>query len=354
MALLGYDGFEGISAADLGLRQWVGVSEGAVAGSVSVGAVGLNGQGVQLQNGITSNNFGAYRLYHPVPSPTSLVLGAAIRKSSFANSNAVLVLSLWEATVCHLSVTVDSLGVWRLHLGRSGTVLATSGVSNYVANTWAYIELEATIDNTTGFATLYLDGAELITFTGDTRNGGASGVITQFALDHGFVGGSLSQTTATFDDVVWLDTTGGAPYNAPLGPIRVDRLVPNADVAVDFTPQTAPDNWAMVDEALPDGDTSYVESATSGHQDVLGLQNLATVSGVIYAVQTRVRAKRTDAAAFSLIPSVISDSVEVDGATHALGVNYAEYSDLYPLNPDGDIPWVDASLNALTVAYRIP
>lgn len=354
MALLAYDGFEGIAIGDISLRGWTLAYNNATGGLGSASIVaGLNGNALRLRNGLFIGGFGATRAYRTIPNRDTIVIGAAFNKRAFTNANDHLIFSLWEGGTCHVSATVNNVGTFKIYRDRLGAVLGESASAIYSANNWVYLELEVFINDTTGYARLYREGVEIISVSGvDTRNG-ATGVINQIALDNGVNNPGTSGQDSDYDDCYWLDNGGTAPANAPLGPVRVDRLLPNSDGATtDFTPSSGAVRHHMVDESLPDGDTTYNESGVSGHRDIVGLSDLPTASGTIFAVTSRVRARRTDADTIQLIPSIISNTVEEDGTARTLSSSYEEYSDMFPLNPDGDVAWSDSAVNALQAAYR--
>lgn len=338
MALLGFDGFDGIAIGDIGLRGWSLVSNGFTTGSITTG---LTGNALQLAS--AAGGFAGYE--QPVASPTtSLIVQGHLRVNKLATAT---LMAIREGSVYHVSLGMDGAGRLILYRGEATTNLAQSATSTIAANTWHHVALVASISNSGGFVTVYVEGVQVATYTGDTDNGGATGVTGSFMI------GTGSDVTTRWDDVVWLDQTGSAPYTSPLGPCKVERLPVNSDVATQFTRSTGSTTYTLLNEALPDGDTSYVESSTTGQQDALGVTDLSGVSSAVFAVQTRIRARRTDAASVVLIPSIASGGVDADGANRSLGSSYAEYVDLFPTNPDGAVAWTTSSVNAMNLAYRI-
>lgn len=340
MALLGFDGFEGIVTADLPLRYTVGSSPFVESG-------GVNGQRVTMDAGGDSVSVS-------FSSASEVIAGFQYRENgSRLSVENIGIFEFREASTPHVGISVTHTGNIRVTRGdsRDGVELGVSSTPIITASAWSYIEVRALISDTVGSVTVAVDGATVLSLTNiDTRNGG-NGIIDSAALvrRNGF-----GNPTNSYDDFYWMDTTGPAPYNAFLGPIRVDRLAPSSDSSVQFTRSGGAANFEMVDDTAQDGDTSYNESGTAGHKDTFGLTDLSTPSGIVYAVQPRLVARRTDADAINIISSVISNAVEADGASKALGASYQEFRDIFTQNPDGNVAWNDAAVNALQVAYRIP
>ena len=81
---------------------------------------------------------------------------------------------------------------------------------------------------------LRLDGAPLLSFTGDTRNAGTAEIAMVRFSNHHISSGN--RHTLRLDDVYVCDTSGGRNDDF-LGDVKVVTLRPNADTAqADFTP----------------------------------------------------------------------------------------------------------------------
>lgn len=338
MALLGFDGFDGLAIADIGLRGWSFVNNGFTSGSITTG---LTGNALTIES--AAGGFAGYE--QAIDSAgASLIVQGHVRVNKAAAAG---LLAIREGSVYHVLIAMDSAGRLLIYRGNSTTLLAQSAIGQIAANTWHHLAVAVTIANSGGTVSVFVEGVEVVSYTGDTDNGGAAGVASSFLV------GTASDVQTKWDDVVWLDTTGSAPTNAPLGPCKVERLAVASDVTTAFTRSTGSTTYTLLNDAAPDGDTSYVESGTAGDEDVLGVADLSGASGAIFAVQTRIRARRTDAAAVSLIPSVASGGSSADGATRSLGSSYAEFADLFPVNPNGSVAWTNTSVNALNLAYRV-
>lgn len=354
MALLGFDGFTNLQSSTIGRRGY-STFVSSLGGSITItNTTGINGNYLRVAASSATINPSATGVVVPVPINAEIIVGFWFRCTSLTAESAVIYFR--EGGTVHATLTISSTGRFRIRRGGGlgDPVLNDTGDGAYTLNTWVFVEVRVLVGDTTGEVELHLDGSLIFnTPSLDTQNG-ATGVIDNFVMAASVA--NFTQNSANnFDDVYWSDTSGPAPTDDFLGPVRTDTLLPNSDVAVDFTPSSGSDNYAMLDEAIPNDDTDYTESSTTpGDQDVFGLTDLPSVSGIIFGVQTRTVAKRTDSGALNLVPSIISNAVEQDGAPHALPVSYDEFADLFPRNPDGDVVWDDAAVNALQVAYRVP
>lgn len=359
MSLIYATGFNFMNAgtSDLELR---GITMSGINSTVSgIITGGLNGYGLRMTQ--LTNNFGYVENIGKVSlgaSVSDLYFGTAFKMTVRASNVAYDFLRFYEGSTSHINLTSNADGSISVRRGaNAGTVLATSATGVFLDNTWTYIEVYVKISDTVGEVIVKVNNNEVINITGqDTRNGG-TGVIDSFAYVVGGYTDGFGSNGAQLDfDDTYACSSAGTVNNTFLGPVRIDGLLPDSDGATtDFTPLSGSDNFAMVDEAVPDGDTSYNTSATPGHKDIFGLSDIPTPASVtVFGVISRVRAKASDLGVVELQPSVISNAVEDDGASRFLGTSYAEYSDLFEQNPDGNVSWTDSSVNTLQIAYRIP
>lgn len=362
MALIYATGFNFMATgnADLALR---GINAaGWVSGSnVNVIASALNGAGLRMSN--NTGNFGFQTTTASTNiggTRTEIYTGFAFRMTNRVNNLNYNFFYFGEAGADHIMLRSNadgSIDACR-SITNNAAALASSAAGKILNNTWHYIEVYVRVHDTTGQVIVKVDNAEVININNvDTRNGG-SGYITLLGPLHSSSNGAPSDYIGSqqdYDDWYVCDTSG-ADNTSFLAPVRIDGLLPTADATpTDFTPLSGSTSWEMIDEAAPDGDTTYNTSSTIGHKDVVELASVPSPASItIFGVVSRVRAKASDLGVISLVPSVISNAVEDDGATAALGTGYNEYSDLLERNPDGNVAWTDSTVNALQLAYRIP
>lgn len=194
---------------------------------------------------------------------STIIFGAAFRTN---HTNAVPYFRFYgdNGTVCHVEVTIDNTGIVRAKRGPDGTLVAT-GTGTFSGNAgYRYIEIKATVHDTTGYIEVRIDGTTVLTFTGDTRNGGVDTLIDRVVI------GLSSPGTFNVDlqiDDVYINNAVGTANNDFMGVTEVRAALPNgAGAYAQLTPSSAVANYTTVDEN-PANTTDYVSSTTTGHKD---------------------------------------------------------------------------------------
>lgn len=204
---------------------------------------------------------------------------------------------------------------------------------------WMHVGIHFKADPTTGFLTFYLDGRNVISFVGDT-----TGDVTTLYFG-GVPASSNFWTNAWFDDFYVESTVG--EVDSPPPPKRFLFSLPNAaGINTEWAPTGAAINYQTVDEAPPDNDTSYVESATVGVTDSY---NVASFTLPVHwedipAAMPYVWAKQLNGDAS--IDSHLYDGVYEVGSTHNLDTDYESYFDRMVAQPGGG-DWDQASVDAI-------
>src|SRR5690606_26273973 len=160
-----------------------------------------------------------------------------------------------------------------------------------------------------------------IDFTGDTRNGGTATQIDAVEFRRG------SGPVLISDIVI-------SSASTPVGPATVWLHLPDGDGDhTDLTPSSGPDNYAMVDENPPDGDTTYVYGDTDGEYDLYALSDLPAGTWEVLAVQTVIDARTDDGGARNLIPVLKTNGSEHRGTSTPVSASYATHLEVWETNP---------------------
>lgn len=320
-----------------------------VAGVLGVESRWLTGAVGSLS--LVSGRFGGQALRNSgAGSPSTAIKGAAIQEGSagfavqFQSVSGLgsLFTLRDEADAVQITVAADSLGRLLVYRGTtSGAFLANTGIAMTVG-VWYFLEVEFRIDNPSGFIRLFLNGAELISFSGNTQ-----GVVAANTMGRiGFF--SSSGYSATVDDVYVSDTI------TRLGESRVDVLTPSEDIGVAFIPNVAGNNFSRVNEPLVDGDTSYVRSSTVTAQDLYGLTDMAATPEKIHAVQIRMVARKDDAATRAVATLLKSGAAPVQvGTPLFLSSSYTTRVDIYDTDPNTSAAWQKEAIDVLQIGQRI-
>jgi hypothetical protein len=216
---------------------------------------------------------------------------------------------------------------------RGGTVIASYGTP--ISSSQNHIEFKLFSDATAGTVQLKLNGIL---------------VIDEDSLDTD--GGDITQILwgCTYTDPVYWDNIFIA--DDWQGILISVLCQPTSDSAVDFTPSTGTDNYAMVDEVAQDGDTTYVESETVGNKDLYGYEDVTTGYDVV-AVCVATTSKKDDAAAKGLQVIANQDSTDYDiGSAVALSETYEREINILNLAPDGTA-WTKTKFDAITWGFEV-
>ena len=209
----------------------------------------------------------------------------------------------------------------------------------FTLNSWCSVSLVAKIHNSAGVMKIWRNGELVI----DMTNIGLKN--PTYATVTGALVGWASHFD--FDDFRYdYDTQVMIPEGR-----SVQALV-NADDQADWTKLSGAANFEMVDEPTCDGDTTYNSTATEDARDLFTLAGLGFNPAAIHAVQL-IYAARKDDVATRVVQSVLkSGAAEVLGSDNYLTTNYIWNGHIFELNPDGDVPWDKASVEALKVGYQ--
>lgn len=240
------------------------------------------------------------------------------------------------------TLAMDQLGRVFVYRGNLTTFLAQADVTLTVG-VWYYLEVEFSIDTGSGYLRVFVNGSQVINFAGNTQ--GVAGVNTASRIG---LFNSVGAHAAAFDDIYVTDAV------TRLGECRVEPLRPSADTAVkNFTPNAGTENYARVNEALVDGDTTYVYSALVGAEDLYELDNLSVNPQNIFAVQTRVVARKDDVATRVIQTGLKSGATTVYGEDFFLASSYTTKVDIYEQDPNTAAPWTKTALDALQIGQKI-
>lgn len=259
-------------------------------------------------------------------------------------------LALWgdSGATLHLNLVWDSAS--SLSVKRGSTTLASATVSQPVSSfgAWLFIEVSATLHDSTGHVVVKVDGATVIDFTGDTKNGGTASTIDKITF--GKLPTAGFNTNVAFDDLYICNSAGSSPHNTFLGPVRVHTLSPSgAGTDTNMTP-SAGSNYQCVDEQ-PYSATDYVTGST-GQRDTYAMANPSS-PGTIFAVQPTAVIKKTDAGALSAKMALRSGGTVYYGSDVALSSSDGTIRDLRTVDPATGVAWTSSGVNAAEAGVEV-
>jgi hypothetical protein len=250
----------------------------------------------------------------------------------------------------YIGFRADSLKL-QAHRGALGGAAQLGSDSAIALNvgTWYYGKLKIKVHDSAGTFDFILGTTTVFSMTGlDTRNGGTSGLIDRIwvGASSAFGGGTLA--TVQFQDIAMCSTSGSAPLNDFHAEGRAHKLDPTGNGATSNWTPSAGSNYQCVDDAVPNGNTDYVESATSGDVDLYTLSDLPITPTTIYAVQPYNSISKTDAGS-----ATVASAIRTGGTTYAgtgktvAGSAYKGVTDIWETNPGTAAAFTPSEINAL-------
>lgn len=324
--------FYGNAAGDIGLL-WPG-AVAAVYGHRSGAAYGTSWG--------CSNSSSTYKNF--ASAEAHPIVGVAVANNNPVVANQYITLSGDTGATAHLTVQFDANTVYLKRGASNGTIIATynyAATGNaFLAATWYFFEIEATVADSGGICIVRLNQTEIINFTGDTKNGGTNTTIDRITV------GQTANANACLCDVYIANNSGSAPGNTFLGDVRMVKSRPSAaGASTQFTPDSG-SNYARVNES-PYSAANYVSSATSGQVDSYVMEDLPASINTVYAVKSGMVAKNPDGGLAQVKNMVRHSGVNHYGSQVILGASDAIIQTFWEQNPGTSAPWTVANVNAL-------
>lgn len=286
-----------------------------------------------------------------VASLSEVYVGFAYKPPTSPKSNNLIVLRNTVDSKNHLVFQVVEGHL--LKVLRSATVLGSIG-GVLSPNRWVYIEFYGKVDDAAGAYTIKVNGTTVLSATGvDTRDAGTTATFDVVRLNGTDGDSDAEGSCGLYDDLYILDTSGSAPTNTFLGPIKIEALLPSAaGDNTDFTP-SAGSNYAAVDENEHDDDTTYVESGTSGHTDLYNFGNLTNIDGTVFGVQVNCVSKSTVGSIDYKIKAKHSTTEGDSAAITQASSTYAVDHHIFETNPSTTSAWTPSEVDAAQFGQEV-
>lgn len=220
-------------------------------------------------------------------------------------------------------------------------------------DTWLHVGIDCNIASSGGWVVVYLDGVEVLSYTGATDGGAAS-------IDTLIIGSPRSfqywETYIYYDDL-YIDNLSGEANAAVVPDYRFVPITPNGNGSSSQwvgNDADSTDNYLLVDEIPPDGDTTYVETDIGGHSDEYEMSDVSVPSGYeISAVIPMAYAKKLNAG--GSLNLKVKTRTTVGGSPYtatssamALGTDYTLIWERRALRPDGGA-WDETTVNVAEI-----
>jgi hypothetical protein len=343
------DGFDhypvsGAAGTELGILQaWQ--AQGGGDPIVPTFATGYKGRGkrLELTPGLTTDA----RLLRTVPSCTQVSMHIASSITHF-DLTAVRGWITFRDAVNAEVFGIRTLPTGQLGLYNGASLLAqTAPISPQVAHRY---NLAVDITNPASCdVQLWVDGDPAKGFHVSATDVTASnGPIIMLGLEQwGYGAGADGGNDHGFDDCVFCY---GAAQN--IGELEIITSGPTTDVRKQWTPLTGTNNYAMVDEIPPNGDTDYNSSTVVGNIDLQGFPALPTAPDSIFCVSQIFGAKKEESGTRGFAPVMTGTGADHVATTQNLSTSYDWYYQHYLTNPDTAAAWLAAARTAAGFGYK--
>lgn len=264
-----------------------------------------------------------------------------------SNNNERLVAFRDTDNAIQVQFKVDTTGTISAYRGTAPTNLLGTSTVQVVANAWNHLEFKVVIASGTGGSVeARLNGVTILNVTGVNTLGGLGTGVGQIVWAN-TSGGNVH--TLRIDDVFCWDSTGGE-HNDFLGDHRVYTVLPDADGTPEqWTLSAGSDSYALIDEADPDGDTTYIQGDTNGDETEVGFAALPSDVVNIAAISLLPMIKKTDSGPSNFQLHVVSNGSEDSGADVPLTTAYTYWPTIFTEDPDTTLPWTRTGVDAATV-----
>lgn len=152
------------------------------------------------------------------------------------------------------------------------------------------------------------------------------------------------------------DNTGSGLTGAslPLKSVTIRRVRPSADTATKqwTTTSSGTNHFDRINEAVIDGDTTYVEDSTSGHQDLFDFTDLpTTVSATIKGVMSTAYVKQASGSQ-GFKQDVKTSSTTLAGTNKSIGTGYLYSDQAWDTDATGT-GWTLTTLNSSQFGFEV-
>lgn len=253
-----------------------------------------------------------------------------------------------QNNVTHLSVSIDPSGILHVYRHDNGgpVDIGNSGTPVILTNAWQHMEVKAFLDVAVGTVEVRIEGVPVIVIpaTRTTSNvGGAIASCQQYACGSGWDG-----PTMYVKDLIFWDSTGAFNNNF-MGSCQVYKIAPDADVALNWTPNPADGiGFDKINEVTPDDDTRYISAPfplPAAYK--CSLTDLPVTVTSVRAVMPIHRSRKTDGGDGNVQTGLISAASTGLGANRPITTAYTYWADVFDADPNGGIAWTRLAVNAM-------
>lgn len=276
-------------------------------------------------------------------SSASVYTGFAFGCTSLSSVQSV---SLFTVNTSTGSLSIRLLATGALRVLRGAVNIGESAGGVISQSTWHHIQVYCFIDDSAGRVQIYVDGASVINFTGDTNSATTVNVYTVTYQ------GVASAGRCCFDDIV-INSSAGSVNNGLPGQVRLLPVQPRAAGDLSQLTRAGVDlgnNFAQV--RAPGNEFSMLQTNTTNNADLYltdipDLPADAVITNVIVKARLRVQLGTRNGALL-----IKSGGTQEQGSDFALSAGWRWYEHVAAVNPADSGAWAEADLNGLQIGVK--
>ncbi len=300
----------------------------------------------------------------PGSATATAFLSMAVKHTPSISANQPFA-NLWNSAlarghVCFVLNTDGSISAWNQNFNEGplqavtivGVLLGTTAAGLVATGVYSSLELSVVVHPSAGTVTIKVNGATALSLTSqDTQNSNAA-VNTWSSW---WIGQGVANGTLDIDDLMLYDSyNNGDGITTFLGDLTAECvLVSGAGATSAWTKNTGASNAAAVDEAPPDGDTTYVSADTVGLTDTYAHGALTRIVAGVRCVQVVLTVKKVGSGARAIAGVIRRSSTDYPGADLYLGTSYVTAVDARPKDPATSAAWTAANVNAAEIGQTV-
>jgi hypothetical protein len=283
-------------------------------------------------------------------SQATWVVGAAFKYAGFTGSSNGQIIALYDSGTLQVDIRITPSGA--IQATRNGTQLGISAAV-ITTGTYYYVEFKALIHASAGTIDVQVNGASVLSLTGQNTKNSANATANMVFLGPIAQGGGGNGTLLIADLYILDGQTGASTF---LGDQRVDCYMPTGNGSnSQFTNNSgnSTNNYSHVNEALQDGDTSYVADAVVNDIDSYAITGLTHTPLTITGVQVNLVIRKDDAGIKQVAPIVYRSATAYVGNTLTLSTSYLDLTQQYEKDPATSAAWTKTNINASEFGLKV-
>lgn len=253
--------------------------------------------------------------------------------------------------VQHGFLTVDASGnltYFRNDTGGVTVALDQTDTPVLVANAWKHIETKIVLDNAAGSIEVRVEGVTVLEASGIRTTTNAVGAVASCMNVVMQNTDFLGPVQYYKDFIIWDSTTGF--NNNFMGSCQVMKIIPDGDVALNWTPSSGTTGYNLINEVTPDDDVNYISApfpAPAAY--VCSLSDLPVTVTSVRGVMPIHRSRKIDGGDGNIQIGVISGASTGLGADRPMTTAYTYWFDVFDTDPATAAAWSRVSVNAMNL-----